>query len=598
MNIRNQLAGTEEEIPEKRMVAQIYISLPSEYDSLIKVIKYGPREQQTLDNVINTLMEEENSKNNKLVANNAGSSLTSGSGLIAYSRKNSRGRGGSRGRRRGRGGNRGTDYTRGSSHSYGRGGIQKADNRNCWHCGISGHKMSERRKLQYEQRKHKHRQGEDQVNNNLPDTRTQGGMSAIVRATMASRHRPIKSINGNSEWIVDSGATHHLCRERRDFQTLYSLPKQIEVIIGNGSPILASAKGTIKLNLPSGRILTIKALLVPKLHTSLLSVNELEATGAITFFGGHCFLAEQPIAIRQDGIYLFKRTVNYQQRALPLPISAYASTSTSIYTSLSAIHGLAALPPTKMNLELWHQRLGHLSMQSVKAILKMHHQQANMKDMKMSDIDDIQPETDLEPRTEKTQEEEEDQNTELCSICVKTKIRRKIIRKPAERSKQPFELIHSDLCGPITPPSKGGARYFILYIDDFSRTCNVYFLRTKTAEEVVSIFQQFTKYIATQFPEYPIRRFRCDNGKGEYDNQLFRGILSSSGISFEPSPPYTQHKNGVSERMIATITTKARAMMIDSCLDDSLWSEAVNTAVYLHALCPSRALEGKTPHEV
>jgi hypothetical protein len=37
------------------MVAQIYISLPSEYDSLMKVIKYGLCEQQTLDNVINTL---------------------------------------------------------------------------------------------------------------------------------------------------------------------------------------------------------------------------------------------------------------------------------------------------------------------------------------------------------------------------------------------------------------------------------------------------------------------------------------------------------------------------------------------------------------
>jgi hypothetical protein len=128
MNIRNQLDGTEEEIPEKQMVAQIYISLPSEYDSLIKVIKYGPREPQTLDNVINTSMEEENSKNNKLVANNAGSSLTSGSALTAYSCKNSRGRGGSRSRRRGYGSDRGTDYTQGSSHSYGRGVIQKADN--------------------------------------------------------------------------------------------------------------------------------------------------------------------------------------------------------------------------------------------------------------------------------------------------------------------------------------------------------------------------------------------------------------------------------------------------------------------------------------
>jgi hypothetical protein len=142
---------------------------------------------------------------------------------------------------------------------------------------------------------------------------------------------------------MDSGATHHLWHERYDFQTLIPSSKQIEVIIRNGSPILVSAKGTIKLNLPSGRILTIEALLVPKLHTSLLSVSELEATGAITFFGGHCFLAEQPVAIRQDSLYLFEGTVNYQQRALPLPISAYTSTSTSIYISLLTIHSLAAL---------------------------------------------------------------------------------------------------------------------------------------------------------------------------------------------------------------------------------------------------------------
>jgi len=41
---------------------------------------------------------------------------------------------------------------------------------------------------------------------------------------------------------------------------------------------------------------------------------------------------------------------------------------------------------------------------------------------------------------------------------------------------------------------------------------------------------------------YGIKRFRCDNGRGEYDNTLFRRILAGSGISYEPaSPPYTQH---------------------------------------------------------
>jgi len=99
------------------------------------------------------------------------------------------------------------------------------------------------------------------------------------------------------------------------------------------------------------------------------------------------------------------------------------------------------------------------------------------------------------------------------------------------------------------------------------------------------------------FPEYSIVRFRCDHGKGEYDNSLFRGILRESGISFEPSPPYTQHKNGVSERMICTIVTKARALILYSCLEDEFWAEAVNTAVYLHARSPSRTVGGLTPYE-
>jgi hypothetical protein len=54
-----------------------------------------------------------------------------------------------------------------------------------------------------------------------------------------------------------------------------------------------------------------------------------------------------------------------------------------------------------------------------------------------------------------------------------------------------------------------------------------------------------------------------------------------SGISFEPSPPYSQHKNGVSERLIGVITEKARAMMIDSQAPLEFWGEAVMTAAYL-----------------
>jgi hypothetical protein len=88
-------------------------------------------------------------------------------------------------------------------------------------------------------------------------------------------------------------------------------------------------------------------------------------------------------------------------------------------------------------------------------------------------------------------------------------------------------------------------------------------------------------YIKTQF-NCDIKRFRCDNGRGEYDNGLFKSELMHNGTQYETAPPYTQHKNGVSERMLQTLNTKARALMIEANLPSNFWAEAINTAIYLH----------------
>ena len=59
----------------------------------------------------------------------------------------------------------------------------------------------------------------------------------------------------------------------------------------------------------------------------------------------------------------------------------------------------------------------------------------------------------------------------------------------AWRVKKPLELVHSDLYGPMRTNSIGGSRYFLTFIDDYSRKMWVYFLKEKS--QVFEIFKKF-----------------------------------------------------------------------------------------------------------
>lgn len=69
----------------------------------------------------------------------------------------------------------------------------------------------------------------------------------------------------------------------------------------------------------------------------------------------------------------------------------------------------------------------------------------------------------------------------FCEGCVLGKqARTSFPREARYRAKKPLELIHTDICGPITPMSLGGHRYFRTFIDDYSRITWVYFLKEKS----------------------------------------------------------------------------------------------------------------------
>jgi hypothetical protein len=115
-------------------------------------------------------------------------------------------------------------------------------------------------------------------------------------------------------------------------------------------------------------------------------------------------------------------------------------------------------------------------------------------------------------------------------------------------------------------------------------------LPDKKSETCTTAYKAIQARVHSMGQGYQIKRFRCDKGRGEYDNKTVRSVLTAGGTTYEPFLPYTHHKNGVAERIIRTITEKARAKMIDSQAPIQFWGEAVNNAVYLHQRSPNEGL--------
>ena len=88
-----------------------------------------------------------------------------------------------------------------------------------------------------------------------------------------------------------------------------------------------------------------------------------------------------------------------------------------------------------------------------------------------------------------------------------------------------------------------GARYFVIFIDDFLRRMWLYMLKTKG--ECLEKFKEFKALAETQ-PEHNIKAFQSDNG-GEFISKAFQRFLKKHGIERQSSTLYILEKNGVAE---------------------------------------------------
>lgn len=156
------------------------------------------------------------------------------------------------------------------------------------------------------------------------------------------------------------------------------------------------------------------------------------------------------------------------------------------------------------------------------------------------------------------------------------------------------EYIHSDLCGPMSVSSVNGARYFVLFKDDYSGYRVVFFIKHK--DDTLECFKEFVK-LSENKKGNPVKVLHVDNGR-EYCGKEFRSYLSSQGIELETTAPYTPEQNGRSERDMRTIVESARSMLYARDVPLYLWAEAVNTAVYILNRTATSQAPDTTPLEM
>ena len=191
----------------------------------------------------------------------------------------------------------------------------------------------------------------------------------------------------------------------------------------------------------------------------------------------------------------------------------------------------AALKAQEDQSWLWHQRLGHFNFYG----LKILYQKKMMKGLSPISLKD-----------------------DICKSCLEGKQHRQPFPSGnSRRAKKILELVHTDVCGPMRTLTFKKNRYFILFIDDYSRMTWVYFMRERS--EVFTIFKKFKNLVENQSGRQ-IKVLRSDRGM-KYTSKEFNKFCEDEGVEHQLTVGYAPEQNGVSEGKNRTIMEMAPTML-------------------------------------
>ncbi|KAG7539479.1 Ribonuclease H-like superfamily [Arabidopsis suecica] len=335
-------------------------------------------------------------------------------------------------------------------------------------------------------------------------------------------------------WYPDSAATHHITNTTANLNESQPYNGAEAVIVGNGDFLPITHVGNLNLTGISGTLPLNDVLVCPDVAKSLLSVSKLTDDYPCKFeFDSESVCVKDKVTnqllsrgSKSNGLYKLEN---------PQFVAFYSSRQ-QITSDV-----------------IWHKRLGHPHQQV------MEH---------LSTISAI--------KFNKT-------TKSLCEACQLGKTSRLPFSRSEFQASRVLERIHCDVWGPAPVTSVQGFRFYVVFIDNYSRFCWLYPLKMKS--EVFLTFKRFQSLVENQFNQR-IKIFQSDGG-GEFVNKHLQNHFSECGIQHYISCPHTPQQNGVAERKHRHLMELGMSMIFHSNLPQSLWVDAIFTANFLSNLLPT-----------
>ncbi|OMO73430.1 Integrase, catalytic core [Corchorus capsularis] len=164
-----------------------------------------------------------------------------------------------------------------------------------------------------------------------------------------------------------------------------------------------------------------------------------------------------------------------------------------------------------------------------------------------------------------------------------------------------FDLVHTDVWRPSPYETMGGSKYFVVFVDDYSRYTYIYLIKARS--QIPEIVSNLVAMVKTQFSR-TINVLRMDIAMEYRETDLVK-CLSEQGTVIQRSCPGTSEQNGRAERKHMHILHTIPALLIDSKCLERFWGEAALTAIYtinhiptptIGNICPYERLYGTAPN--